>query len=190
MTLVDNDEIEKLRIKLLIGLWDVGIAPIFVYELLVRGEENLVCAVKVLALHFCCYTVERLEVSGYCLIEQDVTIGEVQDLFCQSSLAKAPYDLKRSVCFACACCHHEKHALLALSHCLDDAVDGDALVIARRYGVVTVIVGDVCACRLFFGEAMGNAMALPELVGSGKRVERYFPLRSGGHVMFHEGLPI
>ena len=51
--------------------------------------------------------------------------------------------LKRGIGLAGSGRHHEKRALRALGDRLDRAVDGDALVVARRVGLHVVMVGSI-----------------------------------------------
>lgn len=77
MTLVDDDQVEELRVKLLVGLRYVRVELVLVNELLIRGEKHFASRIELAPLDLRDDSVERFEVAGDDLVEQHVSIRQV-----------------------------------------------------------------------------------------------------------------
>ena len=122
-----------LRVRLLRGL-------VVFHPLAVERHVYLEGRVDVLLLNLRHDLLERLEVLRHRLVDEDVAVGEVENLLLEAALVEAVDYLKRGIGLAGPGRHHEKRALRALGDSLDRAVDGDALVVAGWVGLHVVMV--------------------------------------------------
>ena len=144
MALVDDDQVEEVGRELLEDvLLFLGAG-----DGLVEAEVDLEGLVDRAVGDLRHRLTERLEVVGHGLVDEDVAVGEEEDAFLRARLPQPPDDLKRRVGLAGAGRHDEQDAVLALGDGLDRAVDGDELVVARRFAgaVVVVVLRDDRSC--------------------------------------------
>ena len=85
--------------------------------------------------------VQRCEILLNGLIHQNIAVRQIQDLLLHPALQEAVYDLEGSIGFARTGGHHQQQALLPAGNCVQGAVDGNALIVARRIGVLAAVIG-------------------------------------------------
>ena len=189
VALVHDHEIEEVRrelpvdVQLLFGAGDR----------LIERQVDLVRLVDLAVGDLGHGGAEGLEVVDAGLVDQDVAVGEEQDSLLDAGLPEPPDDLKGGVGLPGARRHDEQQPRLSLRHGFDHAVDGDALVVARRLAqhVGVVGLGDDLLLRL--AEAFPGAVPRPQLVGRREVVKRQFLFdgRCGsGAVVEQEGVAI
>src|SRR3546814_4205495 len=76
---------------------------------------------------------EGLENVGLGLIGEDVAVNQEEDSLLRPSLPEAPDDLESGVGLAGAGGHDQQDAVVATGNGLNGAIDGDELVVARRF---------------------------------------------------------
>ena len=149
MAFVNDDEVEEVRRERFVGLLrlrDVDLRigllrGLVVFDpLSIERHVDLEGRVDVLLLNLRHHLLERLEVLRHRLVDEDVAVGEVENLLLEAALVEAVDYLKRGIGLAGPGRHHEKRALRALGDSLDRAVDGDALVVAGWVGFHIVVV--------------------------------------------------
>ena len=189
MALVNDDEIEEVLGELLV---DVGLL-FSAGDGLIEAEIDLEGLVHRAVGDLRHRGAEGLEVVRLGLVGEDVAIYQEEDALFSPRLPQPPDDLEGGVGLAGAGGHDEQDAILAASDGIDGAIDGDELVVARRFAgavVVVVLRGDGHLRGL---EAFGGAVALPKLLRRGKLIERNFALHNAGcagAVVFQEGIAI
>ena len=77
VTLIDDDQVEEVRVELQIRLLLVILVG---DELLIERHVQFVGRVKLLAFDLGHNLLERFEVLRHCLVNQDVTVGEIEDV--------------------------------------------------------------------------------------------------------------
>ena len=137
VALVDDDQVEEVRRELLVDvLLFLGAG-----DGLIEREVDLEGLVDGAVGDLGHRLTERLEVVGLGLVGEDVAVDEEEDALLGAGLPQPPDDLKGGVGLAGAGGHHEQDAVLAAGDGLDGAIDGDELVVARRFaGAVVVVV--------------------------------------------------
>jgi hypothetical protein len=124
----------------------------------------------------------RPELPGDGLIDEDVAVGEIEDsrLALRAPVARPelPDDLEREEGLAGARRQREQDALAVFAEDrLQRALDGDLLVVARLLHIpvgksqISVERQQQRLCGAVVDDALPAAIALPELVGGGKRGE-------------------
>ncbi len=121
MTLVDHDEVEKVRRELLIDI----LLLLRATDRLVKREVDFESFIGASIGNLRHRLAEGLEVVGLGLVGKNVAIDEKEDALLGARFPKPPDDLESGVGFARACGHHEQDALLPARDGLHGAVDGD-----------------------------------------------------------------
>ena len=141
MTLVHNDQIEEIRREQLAEVFLI----IVTHQLLIQGEVHLVgCDGALIVLgnvDLVRHLLQRREVLLNRLIHQDVAVSQVKNLALQAALQKTIHNLECCISLACTGSHDKQQTILPLGNGIQCAVDGNALIIARRIGSLTAIVG-------------------------------------------------
>ena len=75
------------------------------------------------------------------LIHQNITVSQIEDLFLHIALQQTVNDLESSIGLACTGSHDQEKTILALGNGIHGSVDCNALIITRRIGVLTAVVG-------------------------------------------------
>jgi len=172
VALVDDDQVKKVRAKLLVNIsffFGAG-------HRLIKRQVDLVGFIGLTFLDFGHGRAERLEVVGHGLIDQNVAVGEKQDASRCLGLPKPPNDLKGGEGLAGAGGHDQQNAVLAAGNCLDSSVDGQQLVIAWTLiaAVAVVILSD--KGFLLVVQATVRRPPLPQCFCCGKFVKCELPL--------------
>ena len=135
MALVDDDEVEERAVKC-----PEYLLAVLSNKLLVKGEVDFERRIELPALNLGGYFFQRLKVAVYRLVNQDVSVRQVEDLLYSARIAQAMDDLECRIGFARACCHDQQDPFIAVGDCLNGPVDGVALVVARAHAVLPVMV--------------------------------------------------
>ena len=78
MTLIDDDEVKEIRLDL---RERVGFVVLLVsYQLVVKRHVYLKSRINGCALHLGHYLLERTEILCHRLVNEDISVGKVQDL--------------------------------------------------------------------------------------------------------------
>src|SRR3546814_750181 len=129
MALVDYDEIEKVRRELLVDV----LVFLGAGDGLVEAEIDLESLVHRPIGDLSHRRAEGLEIVGLGLIGEDVAVNQEEDSLLRPSLPEAPDDLESGVGLAGAGGHDQQDAVVATGNGLNGAIDGDELVVARRF---------------------------------------------------------
>ena len=141
MTLVHDNQVEEVRREQLAEMLLVIVA----HQLLIQREVNLVGRDGAFVIHrhvdFVGNLLQRGKVLLDGLVHQNVPVRQIQDFSLHAALQKPVHDLEGGIGLARAGGHDQKKPLLPPGDGIHRAVDGVALVIARRVGVLAGIVG-------------------------------------------------
>ncbi len=159
MALVHDDQVEEVRRELLVDVLLFLGAGDGLVERKVDLKRLVGGAVGDLGHRL----AERLEVVGLGLIGEDVAVDEKQDALLGARLPQPPDDLEGGVGLARAGGHHQQDAILAAGDGVDRAVDGDELVVARRFAGAVVVVVLRRDGFLRGGVSLGRAVARPKV---------------------------
>ena len=180
MAFVHDDKVEEVRRERFVGLLrlrDVDLrigllrGLVVFHPLAVERHVYLEGRVDVLLLNLRHDLLERLEVLRHCLVDENVAVGEVENLLLEAALVETVDYLKRGIGLAGSSRHHKKCTLRALGDRLDSAVDGDALIVAWRIGLHVVVVRRVHHGAFGWVEAAAVPIAPVQLGGSGEAVK-------------------
>ena len=154
VALVNNDEVEESGLEEFL----VVLAALLTNQLLVQGEIDLVSGNAtldvLLVVHLVDGLFKRLEILLYGLVDQDVAVSQIEYLLHHACLKQTVDDLEGSIGLSRSCGHDQQQAVSALCHGIHGAVDGIALVIARRKDVLTRAIGLLDDLHLFLGHAL------------------------------------
>ena len=194
MTLIDDDQVEELRLEQLA----IVLLAALPNHLLIECEINLVGrdarTEVLLVVDFMDGLAQWLEVLVDGLVDEHVSVGEIEHLLHQPCLQKSVDDLEGGVGLARARCHHEQKAFLPLGNSVHGSVDGIALVVAGRIDVLARTVGLLYDLQLFGIKAL-PVVALGEETGiefllRGKLVHRQGTLFAREEVMLQKALSV
>ena len=185
VTLINDDEVEEIRLKCTERLF-----VLITSQLLIEGQVQFIGAVQLFALDFRHDLCKRLEVLLHGLVNEDIAVSKEQDLFLATGFPKAVDDLKRSIGLAGTGRHNEEDTILPTGYCINGAVDGDTLIVAR--GLITrlkiVRLGD--KLLLLRREVLVPNVSLPKILRRGKLLKRQLSLFPGLHIVFKETIAI
>ena len=132
VALVYYDEVEEFRLEELLEMRNIVIA----HHLLVEGKVNLIggnLGGGVLGkIHLMDYLLQRLEVLKNRLVNQNVSVSQVEDFPLQVALEQTVNYLKGRKCLACTRGHDKKEPLLSPGYGIQGAVNGHLLIITGR----------------------------------------------------------
>ena len=185
VTLINDDEVEEIRLKCTERLF-----VLITSQLLIEGQVQFIGAVQLFALDFRHDLCKGLEVLLHGLVNENVAVSKEQDLFLATGFPKAVDDLKRSIGLAGTGRHNEEDTILPTGYCINGAVDGDTLIVAR--GLITrlkiVRLGD--KLLLLRREVLVPNVSLPKILRRGKLLKRQLSLFPGLHIVFKETIAI
>ena len=140
MALIDDHEVEEVRLK------QRGVMLLLVVpdELLIQGEVHLIRrdAAGIVLGHIDLVDglFQRCKVLLDGLIDQYVSVSQIQDFLFHAAAQQAVDDLERGVGLARARRHDEQNPVLPAGDGVQRAVHGDALIVAGRIGALARIV--------------------------------------------------
>jgi len=107
------------------------------------------------------------------LVNENVPVGKIQDLFLHTAFQQTIYSLESNIRFAGAGRHDEKNSLLSSRNCIHGAVDSVPLIIARSVGRLAGVVGLVndlflLIVETFPGLIPGNQLIVRRELRQGK----------------------
>ena len=176
MTLVDDDEVEEVRPE----EFAEALLVVLAEELLVEREVDLVrCdrrAVVGRVVDLVDDAGERPEILLDGLVDEDVAVGQVEDLLPEARLAQPVDDLEGRVRLARARRHDEQQADLPAGNRIECTVDGDLLIVARRKRALRHIEGLLDDLHLRIRQMALFLEARDELRRARERVERQLAL--------------
>ena len=185
VTLINDDEVEEIRLKCTERLF-----VLITSQLLIEGQIQLIGAIQLFALDFRHDFCKRLEVLLHGLVNEDVAVSKEQDFFLSTGFPKAVDDLKRSIGLAGTGRHNEEDTILPTGYCINGAVDGDTLIVARGLITRLEIIRLGNELLLLRREVLVADMPLPEILRRGKLLKRQFTLFPGFHIVFQETVAI
>ena len=185
VTLVNDDEVEEIRLECTERFF-----VLIARQLLIEGQIQFVGAVQLFALDFRHDLCKRLEVLLHGLVNEDVAVSKEQDLFLSTGFPKAVDDLESGVGLAGAGRHNEKNTVLPTGYCVNGAVDGNTLIVARGFITRLEIIRLCDELLLLRCEVFVADVPLPEILRRGKLFKRQFSLFPGLHIVFQETVAI
>ena len=137
MALVHNDHVKELWLKQFLVILFSSLPD----ELLIKGKVNFVCGDTtsqiLLITDFMNGLIKRLKVLLYRLVNQNIAVGQIQNLIYQPSFQQTIDNLKCRVCLTCSSCHHKQKPILSLCNSIDCAVYCITLVISRWKNILS-----------------------------------------------------
>ena len=185
MTLVHDDEIKKVFLEQSCQPTDCVVVTICVVilpvrQLLIKGEVNLMrCDRHRIILgkvDFMNGFLQRREILLDRLVDQNVSVGKIQNLTDEARFQKTIYDLERSICFACSRCHDKKQSFLPPGDGVHCSIHGVALIISRRIccgaGVIWLLYDFFFVFRQSLPAVCACAETCHQFIGSGELRQR------------------
>ena len=185
VTLINDNEVKEIRLECSERLF-----VLVTRQLLIEGQIQLIGAIQLFALDFRHDLCKRLEVLLHGLVNEDVAVSKEQDLFLSTGFPKAVDDLKRSIGLAGTGRHNEEDTILPTGYCINGAVDGDTLIVARGLITRLEIIRLGNELLLLRREVLVADMPLPEILRRRKLLKRQFTLFPGFHIVFQETVAI
>ena len=141
VTLINNDEIKEIRCKQFAEMFLIVLA----YQLLIQREIYLMGSdgafVILCYINFMDDLFQRCKILLDGLIDQNVSVSQIENLALHATLQQSVHDLEGSIGLTGACGHNKKNPLLSARNGIHRPVNGDTLVIARRIGILAGIIG-------------------------------------------------
>ena len=190
MALIYNDEVEEVRQKQLTEMLPI----IVTHQLLIQGEIHLVGGdgIPVVLRHIDLVDdlFQRGKILPNRLIHQNVSVGQVENFSLHAAFQQAVHDLKSGICFARAGSHHQKNPLLSPYNGVHCAIDGIALIVTGRIGVLAGIVG--LFQHRFLRRRQAGFPFIPgdQLLFGREVVKAKFSFLSGKKIMLHKTVSI
>ena len=159
VTLIHNNQVEEIRAEQLRQSGKCIIAIFFLIiviarKLLIQREVDLIrgngAGVIFGKVHLMNDFFQWSEVLLNRLVNKVVAVSQVQDFLLHTAFQQAVYDLERCVGFACTGSHNQQNTVLPSCDSIHCAVDGNALVVAGRVGVLAAVIR-LCYDFLLFG---------------------------------------
>ena len=194
MTLIDDDEVEEVRIEEL----TVVLLIIVPDKLLVEREVDLVGGDGVppvlREVHLMDDLLEWGEILLDRLVHEVVAVGEVEDLTLHTAAEQAVNDLEGGVGLAGTGRHDEQDAVLPTRDGVESPVDGITLIVTRRVGGLARVERLRDELLLFCIEALAvvslRLIARDERVHSREFIHREGPLRASQEVVLLEAVSV
>ena len=129
MTLIHDDEVEKVSGKLLVIIVAALAFPAARLQLLVKPKEDFFGGLDILVINLLHRVRKGLKVLFHRLVNEKVAVCQIENLFEGARLPEPVHNLKTGECLTRSCRHNNQEALRAFHDFLDGAVDCYALII-------------------------------------------------------------
>ena len=190
MTLVHNNQVKEIRLEQLAEMF----FPLVANQLLVQGEIDLMrcngAGISSSGVNFMNDLFQRSKVLLNGLVYKNIAVSEVQDLALHTALQQTVYDLESSVGLACAGSHNQQQTILATCNRINSSVDGNALIVAGRIGVLTGIIGLLHHYFLLLGHAGFQLEPSNQFFFGGEFVQAELTLHTGQKVVLSKAITI